>query len=337
MVIFVFFFSLLSANGLVLGNDPAVHLARAEMILATGKIPISDLAWLPPLYHILLASLITVTGAASVEQMLFVMKTLTALIDLFLVASVYLIGAKFFGKKYGILASMFMLVSLPLYEVNFWGGYTIVLGLVFMSLLLLYLPDIARSSSSVVVTFLAGFSLVLSQQLATFLAVFILPPFIVILLVTSKGKHSKAWIAALSGGALAFLIYYIQPILAHLDTAIYHVFFGIQAMAYQIPSVTLNSLVLDFGFILLFAIFGLILTFSRLRREKKLSIFLILFLALFIPLLFSQSYLFGLFLPFRCSSISYCHRWRFSPRSPSHTQSTYFIQSTEGKRLAGRD
>jgi hypothetical protein len=55
-VIFAFLFTLLSANGLILGNDPAFHLGRAEMILASGKIPTGDFAWYPPLYHILLSS-----------------------------------------------------------------------------------------------------------------------------------------------------------------------------------------------------------------------------------------------------------------------------------------
>ena len=80
-------------NDLVLGNDPAFHLERAEMFLASGNIPMGDFAWYPPLYHILLASLIVFTGATSIEQMLFLMKALTALIDWLLIFSVYLMGA----------------------------------------------------------------------------------------------------------------------------------------------------------------------------------------------------------------------------------------------------
>ena len=115
ILIVTFFFALLSMNGLVLGNDPAFHLSRAEMFLASGTIPMGDFAWYPPLYHILLASLIAFTGATSIEQMLFLMKALTALIDWLLIFSVYLMGAKFFGKKYGVLASALMLLSFPLY------------------------------------------------------------------------------------------------------------------------------------------------------------------------------------------------------------------------------
>jgi hypothetical protein len=298
-VIFVFFFSLLSANGLILGNDSAFHLERAKMILATGNIPMGDFVWYPPLYHILLSAIIVFTGATSIEQSLFMIKTLTALIDCLFIASVYLIGAKFFGKKYGILASALLLLSLPLYEINFWGGYTSILGLLFMSLLFLYLPTVIRSIQPVLISFLFSFSLVLSQQLATFLAAFSLLPFIIVLLITSRGKYSKAWIAAFLGGAVVFLIYYIPPIVARLDIFVSHIFFEIQTMTYQIPSVSLDSFILGFGFILFFAFFGLFLAFNRLRKEKKLSYFLILFLSLVIPLFFSQSYLLGLFLPYQ--------------------------------------
>jgi hypothetical protein len=269
------------------------------MILATGDIPTGDYVWYPPLYHLLLSFILAFTGATSVEQLLFVVKTLTALIDVLLIGSVYLLGARFFGKKYGTLAAALILLSLPLYEVNLWGGYTTILSLVFMCLLFLYLSTVTRGIQPVLITFLVGFSLVLSHQLATFLAVLILPPFIIAFLLTSKGKHFKAWIAAFLGGGIAFFVYYIQPILARFDIFVSHVFFEIQTMAYQIPSVTLDSFFLSFGFILLFGSFGLFLAFLRLKKEKKLMYFLILFTSLLVPLILSQSYLFGLYLPYQ--------------------------------------
>jgi hypothetical protein len=298
-MVFTFFYMLLSANGLVLGNDPAFHLGRAEMILASGTIPMGDFMWYPPLYHLLLSWVIAFTGATSIDQLLFVMKTLTALINWLLVAAVYLIGAKFFGKKYGILASALMLVCLPLFEINSWGGYTTILSLAFLCLVFVYLPTVTRSIQPVLITFLLTFSVVLSQQLATFLAVFILPPFVAVLFITSRGKQTKWLIVALLGGAIAFFIYYIQPILARFNMVIYHVFFGIQAMAYQIPSVNLDNFVLSFGFLPVFAAIGSVLAFVSLRKQKKLSYFLILTLSLLVPLIFSQSYLLGLYLPFQ--------------------------------------
>jgi asparagine N-glycosylation enzyme membrane subunit Stt3 len=297
-MVFVFFYAVLSANGLVLGNDPAFHLGRAEMILATGVVPMGDFMWYPPLYHLLLSSVIAFTGATSIDQLLFVMKTLTALMDWLLVAAVYLIGAKFFTKKYGILASALTMLCLPLFAVNSWGGYTTILAIALMCLMFVYLPTVTRSIQPVLITFILTFSIVLSQQLATFLALFILPPFVLVLLVTSRGKQTKALVVALLGGAIAFFLYYVQPILARFNMVIYHVFFGIQSMAYQIPSVNFGNFYLDFGFLLVFATVGSVLAFFSLRRQEKLNYFLILFLSLLIPLFFSQSYLVGLYLPF---------------------------------------
>ncbi len=301
VLVFTLFFALLSMNDLVLGNDPSFHLRRAELFLSSGQIPMGDFAWYPPLYHILLSALIAFTGATSVEQMLFLIKALTALVDWLLVFSVYLMGAKFFGKKYGVLASALLLLCLPLYEINFWGGYTGILSVAFMFLLFLYLSLswTGKGFELILITFIAAFSVVSSHPLATFLTVAILPPFIIILLLKSRGKYSRAWIAAILGGAIAFALYYTQPILARLDMIIAHVFFEIKTMSYQIPFVSFSSFLLNFGFVLFFALFGVIFAFFKLRREKKLSFYLLLALSLFVPLVLSQSYLFGLYLPYQ--------------------------------------
>jgi len=298
VLVFTLFFALLSMNDLVLGNDSAVHLAKAEMLLAGGKIPMGDYEWYTPLYHILLSSLIAFTGATSVEQVLFLMKALTALIDWLLVFSVYLMGAKFFGKKYGVLASALLLLCFPLYEINFWGGYTGLLGLTFMCLLFLYLPLVRKEFELVMITFIAAFSVVLSHSLATFVTAAILLPYILILLLKSRGKYSRAWIAAILGGAIAFFLYYWKPVISRIDTVIVHVFFENKAAVYQIPFVSFSSFLLNFGFILFFAVFGVFFAFFKLKKEKKLRFYLILALNLVIPLLLSQSYLFGLYLDY---------------------------------------
>jgi hypothetical protein len=149
------------------------------------------------------------------------------------------------------------------------------------------------------VAFIIGFSLVLSHQLATFLTAIILPPFLLVMLIKSKGHYSKAWIAAILGGAAAFLIYYSQSILSHIDVLISHVFFEIKMYLYQVPAVSANSFIVNFGFILFFAFLGVFLAFFKLKEEKKLSFFLLLSLSLFVPLFLSQSYLFGLYLPYQ--------------------------------------
>ena len=298
-VILVVFFALISMNGLVLGNDPANHLEKAQIFLQTGKIPLENLSWTPPLYQILLATLIAFTGASTFEQMIFLVKAAAVVIDWLLFFSIYLIGAKFFSKKIGGIAAVLLLLCFPVYEINTWGGYTSVLGLAFMFLLFLYLPLSTKNFGYILITFMAGFSLVLSHQLAMFITVLILPPVILFMLIKSRGRYLKAIIALILGGGIAFFLYYIQAMLPYLDVLIEHVFFAQKTTLYQVPAASLSALMVDFGFVLFFAIGGLFFAFYNLRAKNKLLLYLILFFSFIVPFVLAESYLFGLYLPFQ--------------------------------------
>jgi hypothetical protein len=297
--IFVFFYTILSMNGLVLGNDPAVHIQRANSFLSSGNIPISDIAWYPPLYHIFLSTLIAFTGATDIGSLIFLIKTLTVLIDWLLILSVYLLGAKFFEKKIGFIAALFLFLCFPLYEINQWGGYTTILSLGMMTLLFVYLSLERKGFGNTLIIFALSFSLVLTHQLTTFLAFIIFPPFILIMLLKSKGNYPKAWVAALIGGAIAFSLYYLLPLLPYLGSFIDIVFFQLETMLFQVPAVSAEEFIINFGFILFLAFFGIIITFMKLRKKSSLGIYLLLSLAFFIPLFFSQSYLVGIYLPYQ--------------------------------------
>jgi hypothetical protein len=297
-VILVLFYSIISMNGLVLGNDPAVHLEKAQIFLQTGKIPLENLGWTPPLFQILLAMLISFTGATSLAQLIFLEKALAVLIDWLLFFSVYLIGSKFFGKKIGGIAAVLLLFCLPMYELNLWGGYTTVLGLAFMFLLFLYLPLAMKNFGHIVIAFFVAFSLVLSHQLTAFLTVLILPPIILFMLIKSRGTHIKALIAVILGGGLAFLLYYSQAMLPYLGVLIEHVFFMQKTMAYQIPATTLSAFMVNFGFVFIISLAGIFIAFFNFRAKKELLPFLILFLSFLVPFVLAESYLFGLYLPF---------------------------------------
>jgi hypothetical protein len=299
VLVFTLFFFFVGANGLVLGNDPAVHLETAKYFLSTGSLPLSDILWLPPLYHLVLATFISFTGIATVGGQLVLVKAVTALMDWFLVFSVYLIAAKFFNKKTGIIAASLLLLCFPLFELNSWGGYTSILSLAFMSLLFVYLALPMKNVGNAVVAFVLAFSVVLTHQLAAFLLVFILPPFIILVLVKSKGNYPKALIAAVIGGGIAFGIYYLRPLLPYLGDLISIVFFQLKSMVYQVSSVSSSAFMMYFGFIILFAFAGVILAFFELKRRHSLSFYLLLILAFAVPLFFTQSYLFGFYLPFQ--------------------------------------
>ncbi len=294
ILILTLLFALLSMNGLILGNDPAAHIERTEMFLATGRIPLGDIAWYPPLYHILLATFMAFTGSTSIEQMLFLLKLVTALINWLVVFSVYLIGAKFFGRKTGVLASSLILLCFPLYEVNFWGGYTTLLSLAFMIMLILYLSLERMDFTHALITFMLAFFVVLSHQLTAFLTFIILLPLILFKLVKSKGRLPKLWIPAIFGGLIAFFLYYFQAILPHFDILITHVFFQAKGFLYQVPYVTLQAYVENFGFVLFLAFIGIFLSFFICKKEKKMNFYVLLSSSFFIPFILSQSYLFGL-------------------------------------------
>jgi hypothetical protein len=298
-VILVVFYSLISMNGLVLGNDPAVHLERAQIFLQTGNIPLANIGWTPPLYQILLAALISVTGMTSLEQMIFLVKAVAVVIDWLLFFSVYLIGAKFLGRRVGAVAAVLLLFCFPMYEINLWGGYTSVLGISFVILLLLYLPSAVKGFGYVLVTFVVAFSVVLSHQLAAFVTVIILAPVIVVMLVKSRGTNLKALIAVILGGGIAFFLYYFQATIPYLGGLIEHVFFLQKTTLYQVPATSLNAFMVNFGFVFVTALCGVVVGFFTLRTRKNLTLFLILFLSLLVPFVLAESYVFGLYLPFQ--------------------------------------
>ena len=298
-VILVLFSSITSMNGLVLGNDPAVHLEKAQIFLQTGRIPLENLGWTPPLFQILLAILISFTGANSLAQLIFLEKALAVLIDWLLFFSVYLISSKFFGKKIGVIAAVLLLFCVPMYELNLWGGYTTVLGLAFMFLLFLYLPLAMKSVGHIVIAFFMAFSLVLAHQLTAFLTVLILPPIILFMLIKSRGTHLKALIAVILGGGIAFFLYYFQAMLPYLGDIIRHVFLTQKTTLYQVPGTTLSAFMVNFGFVFIISLAGIFIAFFKLRAQKKPLFFLIIFVSFLVPLVLAESYLFGLYLPFQ--------------------------------------
>ncbi len=298
VLIFAIFYTVVSMNGVVLGNDPAVHLEKAQIFLNTGKIPLANLGWTPPLYEIVLAMFISLTGATSIGQLIFLVKFLAALVDWLLFFSVYLIASKFFSKKVGMVASVLLLMCFPLYEANQFGGYTTVLALAFMLLVFLYTPLAIERFGYLVVTFFVAFGVVLSHQLAAFLAVFIMPPVLIFMLIKGKGAYLKVVMALILGGGIAFFLYYFQAMIGYLDLVIEYVFFAVKTYAYQIPAASSSAFINNFGFILFFALAGMFVSYFILRKQKKMIFYLTLMLSFFVPFFFAESYLFGFYMPF---------------------------------------
>jgi hypothetical protein len=298
LIAIVVFYSTISANGLILGNDNSVHLARAQEFLDTGKISLANLGWTPPMYQIVLAFLITFVGATSIEQLILLVKVSAVLTDWLLVFSVYLISTKFFNKKVGVVAASLLFACFPIFEVNMWAGYTSALGIAFMLLLFLYLPLAVEHKRYMIVAGVSAFALVLSHQLSLFVSVLILVPVTLFLIITSKGKNIKALIFIIIGGGLAFFLYYVRAMLPYLGGLIEHVFFAQKSMAYQIPSTSLSAFWSNFGFVLILGVAGLFVAVYRLWVDKKHVSNLTLILSFGVPLFLAESFVFGLYLPF---------------------------------------
>jgi hypothetical protein len=299
VLIFAIFFTLISMNGVISGNDPSVHLEKSQIFLNTGKIPLANLGWTPPLYEIVLAMFISLTGATDIGQLIFLVKALAVIIDWLLFLSVYLIASKFFNKRVGAVAAVLLLMCFPMYEVNQFGGYTTVLALAFMLLVFLYTPLAIERFGYLAVTFFVAFGVVLSHQLAAFLTIFIMPPILIFMLIKSKGAYLKVVMALILGGGIAFFLYYFQAMIGYLDIVIEYVFFAIKAYAYQIPSTSFNAFMINFGFIFFLALSGIVVAYHLLKVQKKLIFYITLLLSFFVPLFFAESYLFGLFMPFQ--------------------------------------
>jgi asparagine N-glycosylation enzyme membrane subunit Stt3 len=187
---------LISSNGVILGNDPAVHLSKAYEMLETGKVSVSEITGYPPLYRVVLAGLIVFTGANSIEHAIFLMKVLTVTIDWLLIFSVYLLGRRLLNPTTGVIASFLLLLCFPLYEINFWGGFPSLLSIVYMCLLIFYLSRKDIRANTLVI-FLMAFSIVLTHQFATFLAIILLMIYAAIALFIFRGSTRRLLVIGL--------------------------------------------------------------------------------------------------------------------------------------------
>ncbi|NLB74974.1 MAG: hypothetical protein GX799_00710 [Crenarchaeota archaeon] len=298
VLILVMFSSLVSMNGVLLGNDPAVHLEKAQIFLNTGEISLANLSWTPPLFQIVLAMTISMSGATEITQYISILRILITVLNWLLFISVYLLARKFFNRKVAIASVILLMMCFPIYEANQFGGYTTVFALAFMALVLLYTPLAVDHYGYLVVAFFAAFSLVLGHQLGTFLAAFIFPPIFLYMLIKSRGKDLKVVLALTLGGGIAFFLYYFQAMYAYLGDVIKYVFFEIKSYVYQIPVVSFSGLMMNYGFILFVGLAGVGVSFYVLWKHHKPLYWLILVLALFVPFFFAESYLVGFYMPF---------------------------------------
>jgi hypothetical protein len=286
---------LMSMDGILPGNDPAVHIAKAETIIANKGVAYSDIPWYPPLFHVFLAVLLLLGGSLDVAVAILLVKLMVAAITVLILLSTYVFCRRFLGVGVAVCSSVFTFMSVAFLEMVFWGGYTSYLGLAYIPLI--FYIAYANFSGVVKVSLLTmmSFALVLTHQLSAFVFFLIFVPSFLVSLLKSKGRL-LVFLAIIVGGSLGILAWYADAILRYSDIFFSHVFFGMIEDIYSIPSVSLESFIKIFGLTLFFGLTGIPPALVLMKRRKQLSVYLLLILWLALPLILSQSYLFGVYL-----------------------------------------
>ena len=295
--LFLFTIYQMSSDGILPGNDPAVHLEVTKNIVMNRGVTYSEIFWYPPLFHTFLATLLLFVGTVDVIVASLMLKFVVATISVLILLLTYLFCRRLLGTGVAVTSALFTFLSVPLFKMTCWGGYPNYLSIAFIIFICYIINMYCASSIKTFLLVLVSFTLVLTHQLSALVLFLAFVPAFFIGTIISKRKF-LAFFAILLGGGLAILAWYAEVILRYSSVFIYHVFFEAKENILDISSVNFDALVKDFGLTLFLAMAGIPLTFIFLRKRKALSVYPLLFLWIAIPFFFSQSFLFGIYLPY---------------------------------------
>ena len=287
----------MSTDGVLPGNDPAVHLAKAKQIVIDERVSYSEVAWYPPLFHTIVAMLQIFAGTLDIMVAAFLLKLLIATLNVLILLSTYLLGRKLFGTGVAVASAVFTVLSVPLFEMIFWGGYANFLGLAYIAFVFYILNKDFGVPVKTFLLFLGAFTIGLSHQLATFVFVLMFVPAFLVSTIGSKRKLI-VFFAIIVGGGLALMAWYARMLIEYADIVIEHVFFAMKENVYHISAVTLDSLIKNFGATLFLALAGIYLTFILVKKKKVLKSSILIIFWLAVPFLLAQLYIFGVYLPY---------------------------------------
>jgi hypothetical protein len=287
----------MSTSGVLPGNDPAVHLAKARQIVTDRRVSYSEVAWYPPFLHVIVAMLQIFAGTLDVMAAAFLLKLLIATLNVLIMLSTYLLSRKLFGINVAVVSVVFTFLSVPLFEIIFWGGYANFLGLAYIAFIFYIMNKDFRISIKTFLLFLGAFTIVLSHQLATFLFVLMFIPAFLASTIGSKRKL-LVFFAVIVGGGLALMAWYAPMLIEYADIVIEHVFFAMKENVYNISAVTLDSLIKNLGATLFLALAGIPLTFILVKKKKALKSSVLIIFWLAVPFFLAQLYIFEIYLPY---------------------------------------
>ena len=297
IILFIITIQQLSTAGILPGNDPAVHLAKARIIIMDEKVSYSEIAWYPPLFHTILAIIQIFSGTLDVVASAFVLKLLIATFNVLLMLSTYLFCRKIFGSGVAVVSAVFTILSVPLFEMIFWGGYANFMGLAYIAFVFYILNKNLGVIVKNLLLFLGAFTLVLSHQLTAFVFILFFIPVFLIGAIGSK-RRFIAFVAVIVGGGLALLVWYARILIEYSDIIINYIFFAMGENVYHIPAVSFSALIKIFGVTLILGLIGIPLVLIILKIKKTLKDSIQIFFWLAVPFLLAESYLFGIHLPY---------------------------------------
>lgn len=296
-ILFTITFQQLSTAGILPGNDPAVHLAKARIIIMDEKVSYSEIAWYPPLFHVIIAMIQIFSGTLDVIASAFILKLLIATLNVLLLLSTYLLARRIFGMGVAVVSVVFTIMSVPLFEMIFWGGYANFMGLAYISFVFYIMNKDLGFIVKNVLLFLGAFTLVLSHQLTAFVFVLMFVPVFLFNAIGSK-RRLLAFFAVIMGGGLALLAWYARILIEYSDIIIEYLFFTMAENVYHIPAVSLNGLIKIFGLTLFLGLVAIPLAFIMLKNKKSLKDSILIFFWIAVPFLLAESYLLGIHLPY---------------------------------------
>ena len=287
----------MSTDGVLPGNDPAVHLVKAKKIVMDKRVSYSEVAWYPPLFHTILAMLQIFAGTLDVLVAAFILKLLIATLNVLILMSIYLLSRKFFGTGVAVASAVFTIVSVPLFEIISWGGYANFLGLAYIGFIFYIMNKEFGVKVKTFLLFLGAFTIGLTHQLATFVFVLMFVPAFLVSTIGSKRKF-LVFLAVIVGGGLALLAWYARMLIEYADIVIEHLFFAMEENVYHISSVTFDALNKNLGVTLFLALAGIPLTFILVKKKKALKSSILIIFWLAVPFVLSQLFFFGIYLPY---------------------------------------
>lgn len=287
----------LSTAGVLPGNDPSVHLTRSKLIILDERISYSEISWYPPFFHTIVAIIQIFAGTTDAIVAAFILKILIGTFNVLLMLSTYLVARKFFGIGTAVTSTVFTIVSVPLFEMIFWGGYANYMGIAYTAFIFYIMNKDIGTKVKTLLLLSGAFTLILIHQLTAFVFVLVFTP---VFLISSIGSKTKTitFIAVIVGGSLALLTWYARIIIDYADIILDYIFHTVGENIYHIPIVSLENLMKNFGPSLFILLAGIPLMFITKKKKTSIRDLLLIIFWLGVPFFFAESYLFGINLPY---------------------------------------